>query len=452
MSSLLATMSIATQALAVDQAAIQIATTNIANENTPGYSRQAPELVETAPVSPDATGGVTLAGIKSIRDNVLDLRIEDETSIQAANDATSSALQSVQLLFTFTSGSIGNEITAFFNSLQALSTNPTDTSTRQGVVSAANSLATAFQTAANTISTSQQQINLQVTQTVNDVNTLSSQIAALNAQIQTQLNLGDSPNTLIDQRTELITELAGNMDISQFSTNEGVTITTRNGTPLVVGSESYKLAPGPSATTGFTDVYSAGKDISSEISGGKLGGMLTARDSNLAGLASGLDTLATSLGTAMNNANAEGYDLNGNPGTAIFSFTAGSGAASSFTTGITNGAQVAASIDTATGGTGNLSNLIGVQAQKLVGSSTALNAYSNLVFQVGSQIADAESNSSASSTLLTQLKDQRSSISGVDIDEETSKLILFQRGFEAAARVISVMSTLTEVAINLGRN
>jgi flagellar hook-associated protein 1 FlgK len=451
MSSIFGTLNTAMQAMQAQQAAIETTSANIANANTEGYSRRRAVFEEADPNSDGTPGGVTLARIEAVRDSVIDLRIQAETQQQSADDAITNALRPAQLLFQSGTNSIGDQLTKFFNALQGLSTNPADASLRQNVLNTATNLAAAFQTASQQISQTQVNLDLKMNQSISSVNVLTAQVAELNTSIQTAQSEGHDVGDLLDRRAQLLSSLSQVIDFSQFSDSEGVTITTSDGTPLVIGGRSYQLTTSQDAN-GHTLIYSGENDVTSSIRGGSIGGSLIARDQDLKALQSSLDTLATDLATALNAANAKGHDLNGAPGGNLFSITGGNGAAASIKLAISNPALIAASSDGASGGNGNLAALIGVQQQSGASGLTPLNAYSKIVYQIGSQISDAEADSSAAGTMLQQLKDQQGAISGVNIDEEVTKLITYQHAYQAAARVISTVNTLLGEAINLGKN
>src|SRR5579864_4964260 len=136
MSSLFGALSIATGALGAEQGALDATTNNVANANTPGYSRLRPILIESNPVVEGSVTygqGVTLQKLESLRDPILQLRIQDETQQQGQLNAFVSAMQQAQVRFTSSSSDIGSEISNFFSSLSQLSTDPTNLSLRQGV-------------------------------------------------------------------------------------------------------------------------------------------------------------------------------------------------------------------------------------------------------------------------------------------------------------------------------
>ena len=186
MSSLLGTMSIALGSLEAQQAGLEATTNNIANLNTPGYTRQRPILEEADPVIQNGMAlgnGVDLKGIQSLRDSILELQIGDETQQQGKSQALVNAMSQVQTLFPDDTTGIGQQISTFFQSLNSLSTNPSDTTLRQSVLSAANGVAAAFNNAAQQLSSVSGGIDLNVQQAVGQVNQITQQIADINSKL-----------------------------------------------------------------------------------------------------------------------------------------------------------------------------------------------------------------------------------------------------------------------------
>ena len=195
MSSLNASLATALSGLSAEQAALATATNNVANVNTPGYTREVPVLVASDPIAEDSLTfgtGVTLQSIESIRDPILETQIAQETQTQGQLNALVSALSQTQTGFTSTTGDIGSAISSFFDSMNELSTSPADLSLRQGVLTAADNLATAFNTAANNLTTQRTSLDGSVEQVVGQINQLTQQIAQLNAQISNLQNAGES--------------------------------------------------------------------------------------------------------------------------------------------------------------------------------------------------------------------------------------------------------------------
>jgi flagellar hook-associated protein 1 len=452
MGSLSSSMWIAAEALGADQGALDATSNNIANQNTPGYSREIPVLTEAAPTEEGNItygNGVVLQRLQSVRDQVLQIQISDQNQQQGSAQAQYSAMQQVQGLFSDPTTGIGADTTTFFNSISQLSTDPASIPDRQAVLTAAQTVASDFNSTEQNLDSIQSGLNQSVTQTVTQINTLTQQIAQLNVQVGQMQQLGQDPGTLGDQETRLIQQLSQLTTVNQTQTENGLTLTTGNGTPLVVGSQSFALQTtnGPS---GMTDVSSQGQDITSSLQGGQLGGTLQVRDTAIPGLLNQLDTLASQFATSINAAQASGYDLNGNAGQPIFSDTPGAGAASNLTVTMTDPSLIAASSDGTQGSNGNVVNLLAVQTQALPSGETPVNAYANLVSQTGNLTAQANAEVTASTSSLNQLNDQLGSVSGVNLDEETTNLMNYQRAYEAAARVITTVDELTQSVLDMG--
>ncbi|HEY1799390.1 MAG TPA: flagellar hook-associated protein FlgK [Terriglobales bacterium] len=456
MGSLNTSLAIAVGALTADQGALNATANNVANASTPGYSRQVPVFAENTPLvvgSLTFGNGVSLQQLQSIRDPILQIRIAQETQDQGQLGSFVSSMQQVQVLFNNTSGSdIGSQLSNFFGSLNQLSADPTDLSLRQGVLTAAGNVANSFNNTANNLAQQRSNLDLDVTQDVRQVNTLTGQIAQLNGQISNLQNIGADASVFVDQRDQLIGQLSSLIDVSQIqSDNGGLTLTTSNGAALVAGEQSFTLTTQPDAS-GLQHIFAQGKDITSTITSGQIAGVLQVRDQKIPAVLSSLDTLASGLSTALNTANEAGFDLNGNAGTALFSAppASGTGAASSMSVVLTDPSLVAASSDGSAGSNGNLATLSAVNDQPIVSGQTPTQFYSNIVFSVGSDVANGTANQNASQLVLQQLQDQRGSISGVSLDEEASHLILYQQAYDAAAHVVTAINQMMEEAVNLG--
>ena len=447
MSSLSASLWIADQALQATQGALDVTANNIANASTPGYSRE--QAVLTEDVSNGHGSGVDLQQIQSIRDQVLSLRIAEETGHQSSSQAQSNALQQVQGLFSTSTQGIGADFSAFFNSLSQLSTNPTNVPERQAALNASQSLAGDFNQAASTLNTITSGLNQTVTQTVTQINSLTQQIAQLNGQVGILQKEGKDPGVLGDQENELISQLSSLTNVSEIQTENGLTLTTANGAALVAGDQSFALQTSTNSSGNVT-VLSQGQDITSSISGGTLGGTLQVRDNVIPNLSSQLNNLASQFAASINSAQNSGYDLNGKQGQPLFSVTPGAGAAASLSVTISDPNLIAASSDGTAGSNGNIANLLAVQTTALPAGATPGDTYTNLVSQVGNLTAQAQADYSSSSSSLTQLNDQLGAISGVSIDEETTNLVNYQRSYEAAARVVTTVDALTQAVLQMG--
>jgi flagellar hook-associated protein 1 FlgK len=457
MSSLNASLAVALSGLAAEQGALAATTNNVANVNTPGYTREVPVLTTNDPdvVGPLTFGtGVDLQSIESIRDPILESQIQQETQTQGELNSLVSALQQAQVNFPTGSGGIGAAISNFFDSINQLSGNPSDLSIRQGVITAADNLATAFNTTANNLTAQRSSLDQGVVQTVGQVNQLSQQIAQVNGQIANLQNAGESAGTFIDQRTQLIDQLSNLVDVSVIPTDNSLTLTTSNGSLLVSGQQSYALTT-QTAASGVQDVYAQNADITSTITSGQLGGLLNARDQQIPALQNQLDTLASGLANAVNGVQTAGFDLNGDPGTNFFNPppAGGTGAAANLSVAITNPALIAASSDGTAGSNGNAEAMYALSTQPIiggpVGGQTPTNYYSTIVLNVGNATSNATADQTASSQILQQLNDQNSAISGVSLNEEAANMVQYQQAYDASAQVITTINDMMYTVVNM---
>ena len=454
MSGLYGSLSIALSALAASQQALETTSNNVANASTPGYSRERAVLEPGAPViygSLTIGTGVVLNRIESLRDPILEIQLNQETQQQSRLNAELEQLQQIQTQFAGSSSGIGADISKFFDSLQQLSPDPSNLALRQAVLTAAGNLATDFNSTAKTLQQQRGNLDLNVAQSVGEVNTLTSQIASVDRQISDLQNANRDASMLVDQRTNLIRQLSGLIDVTVIPTDSGISLATSDGTTLVSGSQSFALTA-QIGVDGTQHVMAGSRDITAFLEGGSLAGTIAIRDREIPGILEQLDQLAAGLTDALNAANQNGFDLAGNAGGNLFTTppTGGAGAAAAMQLAIYDPSLIAASSDGTSGSSGNLTALSAVHDQAVVNGQTPLDFYSNLVFQVGSTTSNASADVDASQQILQQLQDQRGSISGVSLDEEAANMVQYQTAYQAAARVVSTINALLSDAVNLG--
>jgi flagellar hook-associated protein 1 FlgK len=461
MGTLTSLLNIAREALLADQVAMNVTASNVANQNTAGYTNEVVSFQSTDAVT--LSGGTYGSGVTasavSQRDRVLEQRVQQQLQSQAQSGALESALQQVQNIFglssTSTSASstqLGTDINSFFSSLSALTSNPSDTATRQSVISAANTLAGEFNSAANQLTQVSSSLNQQVVGDVNQVNSLTTTIASLNMQIASVSPNADA-GTLEDQRQQAIAQLSQLVGLDQISTPQnGITLTTSSGAVLVSGNMSFSM--GATQVGGNTDVLAGDppQNVTSNLTGGDLGGVLQARDTELPAYSSALDSLAYAIGTQVNQQNEQGVDGSGNPGQAIFALpTSQTGAAAAIQVlPIGPGAIAAAAAGEGSASNGNATALANLANANIVGSQTASGFLASFLGQIGSDTAAATTDNTAQQATLTQLTTQRDSLSGVSLDEEASNLTEYQRSYQAASQVFTIVDSLMASAINLG--
>ncbi|MEO6802003.1 MAG: flagellar hook-associated protein FlgK [Granulicella sp.] len=463
MGTLTALMNLSKGALQADQAALNVTANNVANQNTVGYTReivnfQARDSVTLGRIN--SGQGVTIGnGANSVRDRILEQRVQQQTQVQSQSSALATALSAVENIFglsaTTTSSAataLGSAVDSFFNSFAKLEANPSDAATRQAVLSSATSLVNAFNTASTQLASTSNSLNSQVTDTVGQINSLTANIASLNQKISVISPNGDA-GTLEDQRQAAIAQLSQLVGLDQITTEQnGISLTTSSGAVLVGGIQSYALTT--SQVSGVTHILAGpdATDVTASITGGSLGGILQARDQSIPSFASSLDNLAYAIGTQVNTQNAAGLDGNGNPGAAIFTLPgSASGAASSIalSTNDPNSIAAAAAGEGATGN-GNAIALANLASGTIVGGQTPSGYLASFLAQVGSAVSSANSDNTVQQAALTQLTAQRDAVSGVSLDQEAANLTQYQRSYEAAAKVFSIVDQLLSDALNLG--
>jgi flagellar hook-associated protein 1 FlgK len=454
-------------ALDADQSALSIVANNVANANTPGYTRESPNWQENKPLEVGGVSygqGVTETGATSARDRVLESRLDQQQQLASASGSRLTALNTLQALFTPDSGSpssragdIGSDITSFFYSFSSLEANPTDNALRQNVLSAAGMLAGDISNAAASLNSQRTALDQEAAGVTSQVNSLTGAIAQLNQQIQSASPTGDA-GTLEDQRQQDLSQLSQLIGINQITTeNNGLAITTTSGQLLVSEGSSYQLTTG--TVNGVTDFFLGNKDITLRLAsgGGSLGGDLTARDQDIPSTLGSLDQLAYSISTTVNTQNNTGTDLDGVTGTVanplnIFTQPAVmAGSAAGMSVVMTHANQVAAAgAGDGTGDSSNASAMANLAKQSIVNGQTPINYYSNFVSTLGSTVSGVETENTAQNASVTQLQTQNNALTGVNLNDEASAMTTLERSYQAASQVFAMLNTIMASALNLG--
>ncbi len=462
MGTLTALMSVSSQALQADQTALDVTSNNVANQNTVGYTRESVTFQSSVAVTVD---GVVTSGVNtgptavSQRDRVLEQRVQQQTQAQAQSGAIESALQQVQSVFglssTSTSSSsttLGTAMDGFFSALSLLASNPGNSPTRQGVLAAATTLTSAFNSTSNQLAQISSGLDQQVASDVGQVNMLTKSIASLNGQIATLSSHRDA-GVLENQRQAAIVQLSQYIGLDQVSTEgNGISLATGNGTLLVGGSSSYSLSTTQIAGTTHLIAGPAEADITASVTGGQLGGTIYARDHQLSGFTSKLDTLANGIASEINAQTALGVDESGSTGLPLFIIPSGVAGTSGIISVAINDPLKIAAAGSGQGITGstNAQALAMLSTANIVGGTTGSGYYSSLLAEIGSATAGATTDNSAQQASLTQLTTQRDALSGVSLDQEAANLTQYQRSYQAAAKVFSVVDSIMASALNLG--
>jgi flagellar hook-associated protein 1 len=307
---------------------MQTVSNNTANANTPGYNLESINQVSLPGTQYPAGGigmGTEVTSVQRAFNQFVFQEIIGATATNQAAQVVTSNAQNLAAIFPVASGGangIGDAISTFFSDINTVAQDPASLANRQVMLGDAQSLAALFNSTSSTLADSLSAQNQQIGSTVAAVNTLTGQIASLNASIMGQVgSSGSASNALLDQRDELVQQLSQQLGVTVVQGNSGaVDVYAAGGTALVNDANSYNLA----VTSGsYGDGNAAvtygptGQDITQSLSGGQLGGLITFRG-QLQGAANALGALATGLADAVNSQQAQGLDLNGSLGQAMF--------------------------------------------------------------------------------------------------------------------------------------
>jgi flagellar hook-associated protein 1 FlgK len=321
-------LSSATSGLLAFQRALDTTSHNISNVNTVGYSRQSvtigTRLPEAYPNGFVGSGADVLTVRRSFDQFVAVEARSTSSSLERLNTFTAQA-ESVNNLFSDAETGLTATLQRFINSLQDVANSPSSIPARQVVLSQANSFSERLQTYDSRLASLEGNVNSQLASEAEVINTLGRNIAELNYKIQIdQARTGQPPNDLLDQRDRLLDELATHVNIQVVAQDGGSLIVSIGaGQPLVVGNNSNSLGVGqdpydPTRNTITLQNSGTPVDITSRLSGGKIGGLLDFRRDVLEPTRNTLGRISIGLTEVVNAQHNAGIDLNGNFGGDIF--------------------------------------------------------------------------------------------------------------------------------------
>jgi flagellar hook-associated protein 1 FlgK len=419
------------------QAALDVVAHNIANVETPGYSRQeavfaASPTLRVDGAKQDGTGaqlgtGVDVVSYRRLRDDFLDLQFRAQNMASGQSDVSAKRLSTVQSdLASGSTSDLGTLLDKFWSSWDTLAANPTSTDAKAAVVGTAQTLAQRFTTLDADIASAGTQATAAISDLLSDdgpIKPIATELAQLNQQINQAKAAGVSPNDLLDRRDLLLDNLSA---YGQVSVTADPTLDA-NGKPAYPGM--IQVSFGGAATPLVSQTTATMPTIAtlSATPGGQLGGLQDVA-AKVDGYRATLATMAQSLITSVNSASS----------TPIFTGT-----------GATDFAVVATSATVSAGVAGGAAsdNSVALAIRALRGGAVDT-GYSGLVRQIGSDVRTATSANTTANSVLTSITAQRQTVSGVSMDEEMANMIRFQRGYQAAARALTTMDDLLNTLIN----
>lgn len=455
-------LDIGRQSLYAQQQNIQVTGDNIANVNTPGYTRRRTNLVTSPQLDDPNIGqigtGVTATHVERIFDRFIGGQINDAAGDLGRWEAQENTMSRVEMVFNEAEGyGLNQAMSDFWNAWQDLANNPSGATERAVLTAKSTYLADTFGHMRADLSTIQQDVDTQITGTVTDINTMATRLTELNTEIVNIEKNGQHANTERDQRDVLLRDLGERISFTSSESADGqVTITLDDGNQLVGGSPFGQLTTVLNAGTGLRDIVwdtAPGAPVNATIASGKLKGWLDTRNTIVAGAIGQLDALAGDMISRVNAQHSTGWDLTG--GTGANFFTGANAADIAVNTDIANDPRRIAAASTAGGIPGGGGNAIAVANLQNTGSMGAGNSatydefYGSIVSSVGIETAKATNYRSYQESTLTQLDNYRDAVSGVSIDEEMVKLVEFEHAYNAAAKLISTVDQMLDTLMRM---
>jgi len=450
------------ESLAAQQLGTEVTGQNLANVDNPAYARQR-VLLQTAttiqtPIGQQGTG-VTAVSIQQVRDALLDNQIKSETSVTGSLAAQQLALQNAeaglgeQISGTSATGQDGLSagLSNLFSAFQALTTAPTSLAQRQVLIQTAQGLATQFNQVSSRLSDVHNALNTSIQNDVTSGNQLLGDIASLNKQIVYAEAAGGTANDLVDLRQQKLEALAKLSNITSTAQPNGSVDVSIGGVTMVSGIAQVDSLQTYDAGGGQILVRAQTAGTPLTLTSGSIEGEINVRDGALATLQTNLNSLAAQLITQVNTIHAGGFDLNGGTGQNFFTGT------DAATIGVNSALVADPSKIQASGAVGAAGdNTVALALAQLannniagLGNQTFSQNYSQTVAGLGQSIASLNDQVINHDTVMSMLSKQRSSVSGVSIDEEMTNLMQYQKAYQASAQLITTVNQMLETVISM---
>lgn len=441
----------ASSALRVFQRQMDIVGHNLANVGTAGYSRQTASLSANEAIDFYQGGmkqlgsGVGLVSINRIRDVLLEQSARRTASDLGQDSAKLNSLSELDAIYAEPSKSgISASLGAFFDAWSGLGSNPGDPAYLQKVQTAGQSLADKIRGAYGQMSRLEDKQRTEAGDVFARINALSQQIADLNGQIRQAAGAGATPNDLMDQRDLALRELSGYVSVEAHPQKDGTLLVYAGNEPLVVGDE----APGLNAAFDVSGGAPISQSMLDRLGSGSLKGQLEAIQETQRQKGQ-LDQLADNLRTQVNT-------LHGGGSTGVDFFDASTSGAISFDLSIpvkSSPSNISAGTSGSDGDGGLAHAIAQLREQKLagLGTDTFEGFFDKAVTSLASAVSSARSSAETNDLVAQQLEQQIQAVSGVNMDEELTEMMKLQRCYQAAAKSLSVMDSMTEDLLGMIR-
>jgi len=464
------------RALQAHRLALDVTAHNVANANAPGYSRQVVRLAATRPytvpgiTSPAGPGqvgtGVTVTEIARMRDQFVDRQIYTEEHALGYWAKRQQILGELELTYLEPSEvSIRSALDQFWESLQELANNPESMATRAVVRERAAVLAETIRNTYEQFAPLQRSLDAEIHTKVTEINSIASQIAALNDEIRRILVAGQSPNDLLDRRDVLVQQLMKIVDASVVERGDGTIAIGIGGVLLVDGDRTQQIIAVDEDFDGFLDLRWERTSLPLRVSSGELKALLEGRDEVIPSYIEQLHEFARTLILEFNAVHREGYawddtfDIeNPPPPPSNINFfhedpVLLERAAETIRLSdeiLQNVANIAASLSGAEGDGTNALRLAQLKHARIFhgGAATPGEFLGEMIASLGVQVQKAERMVEHQEVLLGHLEALRQSVSGVSLDEEMTHMIQYQLAYAAASRMVTAMDEAIDTIVN----
>lgn len=444
-------INIASQALRNFEAALNVTGHNLANLNTDGYSRQTVGITPSTPITffganPLTMGtGALIGSISRVRDRFVEGRIIQNSADQGRLNQMLSSMRNIEGVFGEPgTGGISDAMSKMFDAWSQLSSNPADEAARLNVRLQSGLFAGRVRETSNQLVDQFMSLQTETNSTISDINRIAAQISDLNGEIRTTMGSGAVPNDLLDQRDLLLNQLSGLVDIRTQQLPDG-SMTVFVGQHTLVDQVSDRPLP-TSFDAATSTVFNGTETV--QIRGGRLAGSLGAIN-QLQGYRQQLDTLVNEIRNQINSLHQTGTNLNGTTNISIFSGTVGASDLDIDPAIVADLKNIAAGTSNRPGDNGLATALAGLRDSSManLGGASPTQFFSDLMGRLGQDTNFYAASADSQSAIATQLEAQRQSISGVNQDEELALMLKYQRSYQAAAKVLTVMDQVTDELI-----
>lgn len=431
------------------QSALTTVSDNISNAGTAGYSRRATALKEVVSISGtgsarQASGnGVTTTGIIRSADELKAAGVRSASSDLSRTETSVTWLSSIESALS--NNTLSATLTSFFNSAKAVAADPTASTPRTAFIEAGTSVANAFTLTGDALDGVNTTIDSTAANTVNQINGIATALGQVNNGLGRAQPGSGAAAQLLDQRDQLLEQLSA-LTNTNVSTDDLGRVTLRlgdaSGPVFLTGDNAGTLyyARSSSGSVSYS-VSRNGALATLTPTGGALAGIAEGAQRVAAALAN-LDQIATDFVTAVNNVQAQGRDLDGNPGVPFFSVGANP---TDISIAISDLRTVAAA--SVGGGTRDNSNLSAFEDVRTSGAfETKL---TTLISTNASTLAARQQVATAQSTIRDGAIAARDAVSGVNLDAEAVDLLRFQQAYQASSKVIQTASDIFQTILNI---